>query len=100
MKLELSIPKHVGAEDVGRHEIWRELDTTELDIHGLAERSEQQRLAQTRDTLEQDVALAQQSEHDRSHELDLTDDDVADLGLDRANPLGECFWCHEPNSVK
>ena len=37
VKCELPVAQHVRAEDVGGHEIRGELDTTELDTHGLAQ---------------------------------------------------------------
>ena len=41
------------------------------------------------------MALAQQTQHHRSDQLGLADDDLADLGLDRLDSAGERFWCHE-----
>ncbi len=40
----------VGAENVGRHQVWRELDAAELEIHGLGQGLDQQSLGQSRHT--------------------------------------------------
>ena len=53
------------------------------------DRADEQRLAQARDALEQDVAVREQPDEGVADELALADDDLADLGLDGAGALGE-----------
>ena len=50
----------VGADDVGRHQIRRELDARELQVEDVGERVHEAGLADARDALEQHVAADQQ----------------------------------------
>ena len=58
-------------------------------VERFADGAHQQRLAQAGDAFEQGVAARQQAGQDAAHDLGLADDDLADLGLDRARGLDE-----------
>ncbi len=92
--------EHVGADDVGRHQVRRELDAPETYRERLAERSDEQRLAETRHPFQQHVALAEHAEQDGAHQVALSDDHLSDLVLDPGDALCEFLWCHWPSSVK
>ena len=53
------------------------------------DRSHEQRLAQTRDALEQDMRVREQAGQRLADQLALADDDAADLALDGLSALGE-----------
>ena len=74
--------EHLRAHDVGGHEVGRELDPGEFDVHCVGQRAQQHRLAQTGDALEQGVPLAQQADEHAPHDVGLADYDLAHLGLD------------------
>ena len=48
-----------GADDVGRHQIWGELNAAEAQRQNVAQRADEQRLTQARHALEQDVAAGE-----------------------------------------
>jgi hypothetical protein len=52
--------EHVGAGDVGRHQVGRELDAAEREVQRLGQRRDEQRLGQARDADEQAVAAREQ----------------------------------------
>ncbi len=72
----------VGARDVGRHQVGRELDPGELQVHDARERMHQQGLRETRHADDQTVAANEQR---HQHELDrvlLPDDQLPELRHD------------------
>ena len=69
----------VGAGDVGRHQIRRELDPRELEIQHLRHRLDQQRLGQTGDTDDDAVATDQQGEERLLDHVLLADDQLVHL---------------------
>ena len=89
MEHELVALEHVGAEDVGGHQVGSELDPAELDVEDLAERGEELGLAEARNALEEDVALAQRADEDGVDEIALADDDLSHLGAHCGDGLGE-----------
>ena len=72
---------HVGAEDVGRHQIRRELDAAELEIDRVGERLDQERLGQTRHAAKQAVAARHQADDHLAHDAVLADDHAGQLAL-------------------
>ena len=83
----LVLLQHLGAEDVGRHEVGGELDPAERQIDRRRQGLEEHGLAQAGHAFEQHVALAQHADEDVAHELGLTDDHPPDLLLDVPGPL-------------
>jgi hypothetical protein len=83
------LDQDVGADDVGRHQVRRELDAVELAVDDVGDRAHEHRLAQARHTLEQGVAVGDEADERLSNEVVLADDDALDLGLDTARQLGE-----------
>ena len=71
---------HVGADDVARHEVGRELDPREGEVEALGERLDEQGLAEARDALEQDVPAGEEPDEDVRDDLVMAHDDLADLG--------------------
>ena len=79
----------VRADDVGRHQVRRELDAAEAEVERLGHRADEHRLAQARDALQQRVRPGQQADQRLPHELVLPDDEATDLAFDRRCHLGE-----------
>ena len=72
----------VGARDVARHQVRRELDARELEVEHLRDRVDQQRLRQARHADDQAVAAGEQrQQHELDHVL-LADDELVQLGDD------------------
>ena len=74
------------AGHVGRHQVGRELDAIERAAQHPAEHPHQQRLAQPRHALDQDVALGQERRQDAAHQLSLADEDLVDLAQNTLRP--------------
>ncbi len=73
----------VGAEDVGGHQVGRELDAVEGELEHFAERADQERLAQTGHAFEQDVAAGQDRGQSPFDDGVVADHDLADFGAQR-----------------
>ena len=72
----------VGAGDVARHQVGRELNARELEIEHLRDRADEQRLRQSRHADDQAVAAGEQrQQHELDHVL-LADDQLVQLGDD------------------
>ena len=69
----------VGAGDVGRHQVGRELDAAEFEAQGLGERADQQRLGGARQTGDEAVAADEQRDHYLLDHFFLADDHPANL---------------------
>ena len=93
---ELAVPARLlddlGAGDVGRHQVRRELDPLEREVQHLGQGAHEQGLRQTRNARDQAVPAAHER---RQHEVDrlvLADDHLAQLAQDagtaRQDPLG------------
>ena len=74
--------EHLGARDVRRHQIRRELDALEAKVENRRERLDQQRLRQPGHARDQAVASREQGDEHLVHHLVLPDDDLAELGED------------------
>ncbi len=87
--LELEVPPavgrlhdHVRAQDVGRHQVGRELDAGEFEIQRLGQRADQQRLAQARHAFQQAVPADEQAGQHAVDDFVVADDHAADLFAD------------------
>ena len=77
-----------GADDVGRHQVGRELQTGERPADRAREGLDRERLGDAGDALEQDVALGEQGDQHPLDQAVLTDDDALDLEQDPLQPGG------------
>ncbi len=71
--------KDVGAGDVGRHQVGRELNALERQVQDLRDGADQQRLGQARHADEQAMAAAEEGHEQFLDHFLLADDDAADL---------------------
>ena len=69
----------LGAGDVGRHQVGRELDAAERQVQRAAERADHQRLGQPRHAFQQAMAAAEERDQQLLDHLVLADDDLAQL---------------------
>ena len=69
----------LGAGDVRRHQIRRELDATELQLHGTGEGRNQQRLGEARHALEDGVRTGQDAHQHLLDDFFLSDDHFCQL---------------------
>ena len=70
---------HVRAEQVGRHQVRRELHSAEFQVQCVGERSHQHRLAQPRHTFEQHMSTTDQAGQRPLHDVVHANDHLADL---------------------
>ena len=75
-------PVDAGADEVGRHQVGRELDALEAAAEDVGEGLDGQRLGQAGDALEEDVAAGQEADEDALEHRVLADDDAPDLEED------------------
>ena len=85
LRLERRLARSVDAraDEVGRHEVRRELDPLERATEDVREGLDRQGLGEAGDALEQDVSAGQQADEDAFEHRVLADDDAADLEEDR-----------------
>ena len=79
----------VGAGDVGRHQVGRELDALEDQAERLRQRAHQQRLGRSRQAGDQAVAAHEQGDQHLLDHLVLSDNHLADFAHDAAVDLLE-----------
>ena len=79
----------VRPDDVGRHQVRRELDARELQVQHVRERMHQARLADAGNALEQDVPAREQAHHRRRDDFLVPDDTAADFLRDLDEALTE-----------
>ena len=87
-----------GADEVGGHEVRRELEPGERAAHDLRQRRHGQRLGQAGHALDQAVAVGEQAQHDPLDQAVLADDDALDLEqrvLEQRCVLGARDACRE-----
>ena len=72
---------HFRTENVGRHQIRRELNAVEPQIHRLRQLLDQERLGQTRNAAQEAMAAGQKGNQDLSDDALLPDDGLRELGL-------------------
>jgi len=78
----------LGAGDIRRHEVGRELDAREPQVENLRDRLHEQRLGEARCAGDQAVPAGEEGEQDLLDDVALADDHLAQLGLD-AGAAGE-----------
>ena len=100
VKLEIVADQHLGAEDVGRHQVGRELHPSEFDIEHPAQGGQELGLAETRHTFQEYVSFAQGSRQNCVDQLALTDDHLCHFCPCGPEVPGEFLWRHGSNSVK
>ena len=72
--------KHdVRAEQVGRHQVWRELNPAEFQMQRVGERADEHRLAQPRHTFEQHMSTTDQAGQRPLHDVVHANDHLANL---------------------
>jgi hypothetical protein len=69
----------LGAGDVGRHQIGRELNPLEAEIQDAGERLDEQRLGKAGHARDQAVAAGEERDEDLIHHLVLSDDHLPQL---------------------
>ena len=72
----------VGARDVGRHQVGRELNAAERQIQRPGQRADQQRLGQARHAFQQAMPAAEQGDQHLLDHVVLADDHAGELLLD------------------
>ncbi len=95
--------EHIGAGDVGRHQVRRELDALELARPARAQRTHQQRLAEAGHAFDQRVLVAEHRHQRVAQRVLLPDDhlakfarDVVDHGLKLVEGQSSPFDCKTP----
>ena len=76
---------HLGAEDVGGHQVGRELDAVELEVDCLRQLLDQQRLGEAGHAAQQAVAAGEEGDQDLADDALLADDRLGELAA-RAAP--------------
>ena len=82
---------HLGAEDVGRHQVGRELNPVEAQIDGLGQLLDEERLGETRDAAKQAVAAGEKRDQDLPDDALLPDDGLRQLALEPPGHLGDAL---------
>ena len=80
------------ADEVGRQQIGRELQTLEIRSESRRQRLDGERLGQTGHAFEQNVAVGEQAEQEPLDQILLANDDVSDLFSQRRNPLTQLLY--------
>ena len=70
---------NLGADDVRRQQIGRELDAFEAQVQAVGQGAHSERFRQAGDAFEQHVAAGQQAENEPIEQIALADDDAGDL---------------------
>ena len=83
--------QHFGAQNIGGHQIGRELHALGVEAQHRAERIHQQRLGQPRHTHQQRMTAGEDRGEGLVHHLVLADDALGDLGLGALQRLGGAF---------
>jgi hypothetical protein len=71
------------ADEVGGQQVGGELDARETGIDGFGQRGDGERLGQSGHPFEQDVAVGEQADEQRVHQVGLSHDDLAHLRAER-----------------
>jgi hypothetical protein len=81
----------LGAGDVGRHEIRRELDPLERQVQDFRERLDEEGLGEPRDARDEAVAAGEKRHQHLVDDGVLADDDLADLREDAVAAVGDAL---------
>ena len=100
VELEVVADQHLGAEDVGRHQVGSELDPPELDIEHPAQGRQELGLAEARHAFQKHVSFAERGRQHGVDQLALADDHLCRLRPGRLRgagriPLGSWFQLRE-----
>src|SRR5512146_130418 len=90
----VGLSQNLGADDVRRHQVGRELDALEAEAQGIAGGLAHQGLAESGDAFDQDVAAGEQCGQGFADDILVADDDLADLGFgasESAPEFGDAF---------
>ena len=71
---------NIGAGDIGRHQVGRELDTVEGQCHGIGERADHEGFGESWDAFEEAVTAGEDGDEQLFDNVLLTDDDAGDFG--------------------
>ena len=77
----------LGADDVARHQVGRELDAVEIEPQRLAQRAHEQRLAEPRHAFEHAVAAGEQPDQELLDDLVLANHRARDRGFELSQPV-------------
>ena len=83
--------ENLGAGDVRRHQVGRELDALEAQVENLRDRLDQQRLGEAGHAGDQAVAAAKHRHQHFVDDLVLADDHLAKFGEDFQAAVGHLF---------
>ena len=94
MKAELApavfgLFQNISADDIGRHQVRRELDARELQVEHIAQGADQHSLAQARHAFQQGMPPSQHANNDAAQDITLPDDDLADFFFDVPGDFAE-----------
>jgi len=81
----------IRAEDVGGHEVGRELNATERHVEHFAERADEERFAKAGHAFEQNVSAAEQRDESVFNDVGVADDDLGDFCAERFVGGAEAF---------
>ncbi len=80
------------ADDIGRHQVGRELDARKPAVDHIGQRAYQRGLGQPRHAFQQRVAACKQRHQRQPDQLALPDDHFADLAFDGLGCGAKLFW--------
>ena len=80
--MSVGLVEHLGAGDVGGHEVGRELDPLERQVENLRDRLDEQCLGESGHAGDQAMPAGEERDEDLIDDRILPDDDLADLGQD------------------
>ena len=87
----LRLLQHLGAQNVGRHEVWRELDASLVEPEHGAERRDEARLREARNADQERMTAAQHGDQRALDDVALAENDPFDLALRVAEASDRCL---------
>ena len=87
----LLLVENLGAGDVGRHQVGRELDALEIEIEDVGQGLDQQRLGQSGHAGNQAMAAGEQRNQHLLHHVVLSDDHLAELRKNALASFGDAL---------
>ena len=84
--VSVGLVEHLGAGDVGGHQVGRELDPLERQVENLRDRLDEQCLGESRHAGDQAMPAGEERDEDLIDDRILPDDDLADLDRMRSRP--------------
>jgi hypothetical protein len=92
--------QHFRPNDIRRHEIGGELHATEGELHGVAQRADEQRLGQARHPDEQAVPAGKKAGEQQLDNSFLADDDAAQFLADALVEFTHLRWCDVVHALR